>query len=531
MSKEIYDNQRKTGMEIYTRWKESHKTILLVAQCQSGKTGAQLSLCDEVILRGAKPNWKETEIYLLGPSDSNLEKQTLKQFRGHDTYVAALNDTAPYLIRCLSKESCPEYLHWGKNKEDAHNFFRDLKHKRDKGKFVVTILDESHLGQGEESQYDELFERYKIPLGKTATCKDNEIYVACSATPSPRITGKSLEEIRQNYSVCYMRPGESYYGISEFLRDGRIKQTFDPVLNFGSFMDEVVSPFLSGEAGSLIVRITRETKIKQFEELIKEHNINLKVYDSSRGTIKDLDNDILEDKDKHYVRIVKQSYKQGMVLANKHLIRGWFDTSSDGKNSASDLQSIGRNFGYDDKLGRYSIAKLKYNIWCNVEDAERASIYYKQMELLSDGKFDSVDLEQLQMSSTHANASIKTLKNRAIFYEAFDTIEKAEEYLKKREILKTKYVVTKLYEHREGIPVDYAWNYINSGYLQMAIKAKDVTHAIVDCRKPQPGYEDSWNMLVKTGDFIRKPCKGKVAVAFLKKDVKQILVTNNSMHG
>jgi len=530
MIRRIYDNQKKTGAEIFVRWKEAHKPIMLVAQCQSGKTGALLSLCDEVITRDTRPKWRETEIYLLGPSDSNLETQTLKEFKGHETYVSALDDTVPYLHRCLLKETCPEYLHWGKNKHDSHSFFRDLKEKRDAGKFVVTILDESHLGQGEESQYDELFGRYEIPLGKRVVCKDNEIYVACSATPSPRITGKSLEEIRNSYSICYMRPGKSYYGITEFLRDGRIKQTFDPVESFESFNEEVLAPFLNGDAGSLIVRITRESKINEFEDLIKKHNIKLKIYDSSRGTIRDLDSDILEDKNEHCVRIIKQSYKQGMLIENKHFIRGWFDTSSDGKNSASDLQSIGRNFGYDDKLDRYSISKLKYNIWCNVEDARRASIYYEQMELLSDGKFDSVDFEKLQMSSTHVNAYTKSLKNRAIFYEAFDTLEEARNHLNKNGILETNYITTKLYDHAKGVTIDYARQYVTSGYLQRDLKSKDVTHAIIDCTHPQIGYEDSWNLLVKTGDFIKKPCRGKVAIAALKRDMKQVSVTNNSMH-
>jgi hypothetical protein len=323
-----------------------------------------------------------------------------------------------------------------------------------------------------------------------------------------------------------MKPGESYYGVSEFLRDGRVRQTFDPVENFKLFKEEVFSPFLNGEKGSLVVRITRETKIKEFEALIKKSDVELKIYDSSRGTIKDLDDDILRDKDKHCVRIIKQSYKQGMVITNKHLIRGWFDTSSEGKNSASDLQSIGRNFGYDDKMGRYSIAKLKYNIWCNEEDAKRASIYYEQMELLSDGKFDSVNLNKIQMSSTHVHTSSNKITNKAIFNKAFSSFDEAREYL---EALGVKYKITRLHDHRKGVTIDYARNYSELGYLQVNLESENIKHVIVDCTKPQLGYEESWEMLAKTGDFIHTPCKGKFAIATLTR-VERLSVSNGSMH-
>lgn len=531
MSNQIYQNQKDAAKDIFTRWKEAHKPIILVAQCQSGKTGALLSLCDEIILRDKKePQYKETKIYPMGPADTNLEKQTLREFKNHETTIPSIGISVPYLMHCIEKECCKQYLHWGAARDTAHSFFLDLKKQRDKKKFVIGILDESHLGQGEESKYDDFYQRYEIPLGCDRQCKDNEIYIACSATPSPRISGKSLEEIRDKYSVCYMKPGDSYYGVAEFLRDERIKQTFDPILNFESFKDEVLAPFLSGEAGSLIIRIPRESKIEDFKNIYEHHLAKLcscKIYDSERGTIKDLDNDLLNDKNTHCIRIIKQSYRQGMVLKNKHLIRGWFDTSSEGKNSSSDLQSIGRNFGYDDQEGRYKISELKYNIWCNKKDAKKASLYYEQIELLSDGKFDSVDINLLQMSSTHVNVSAKKQEVRAVFYKTFESHDEASRHLADTGIAKKKSVVTRLWDHKKDNNIDYAKGFI-AGYLKLNLEG--ITHVIVDCTKPQPGYEESWELLEQTGDYIKEPIKSKFAIAQVHRLDRSVVSKNNSMH-
>ena len=82
MSK-IYDNQKRTATIMFDRWRGKRKPILLVAQCQSGKTGAMLGLCDELI--------KMENNFRFGKATKELPGIIVDCTRPHKDYVYSYN--------------------------------------------------------------------------------------------------------------------------------------------------------------------------------------------------------------------------------------------------------------------------------------------------------------------------------------------------------------------------------------------------------------------------------------------------------
>ncbi|MDB2481709.1 hypothetical protein N9W84_00920 [bacterium] len=573
MSK-IYDNQKRTATIMLDRWKGERKPILLVAQCQSGKTGAMLGLCDELIKM--KNNWKgdkilyrwrsrpqeEISLFLMGPSDTALKDQTLKRFRHHKTDLFEDGRVAKYIWDIINKEyNCKlksPYFHYGESAKVRRRFFQRISYILNSQKLAVVLFDECHVGAGKGATIDDLAIRNGVCLGKNVlnkSCKDNELIVLCSATPGTQTYGISAYDLMDKYHICYLKPGAGYYGVSNFIKDGRVNSCFKPEKDQDRFIEEVIDPFLSGECGSFILRFgTAKTygKCQKILSYLEAKGVPVTEYSSDKDNISDLCQDIYSDRGIHSFRIIYQSYKQGQTLTYKlpsgkevdcrNFIRGWFDKDNH-DNVATHIQSVGRNFGY-------GISNLTYPIWCNEKYLKDSESYYNYIERLSDKNIsdrhfrrtlknlDRVMTDCYTSDEVHTNSSAycdeimshthskrKKDKRGSYYIEVlgvFDEYAAAENYFYKNNIsLSLKQNTTISRQNAQDVADD-----LIKGVKRLNDE-KD--YHIVDCTSGNSMYLESFNRLAtsKVGGHI---LYRKFAVIKYNKRISKFSIENNSAY-
>lgn len=555
---QIYDNQKRVAHVMFIKWLEKRKPILLVAQCQSGKTGAMLGLCDELIKM--ENNWrgepvqdryrsmpqKEISLFLIGPSDNALKAQTLQRFKLHKTDLFEDSYYGNYIWNMIDKDFAhckleSPYFSYSEKGYYRDSYFQRISDILNSQRLAVILFDECHIGAGRDATIDNLAARKGICLGKNVLnkgCKENELIVLCSATPGTQTYGIKASELVDKYHICYLKPGAGYYGVSDFLKDGRVNSCFRPDKYQDRFIEEVVNPFLNGEPGSFILRLgTAKTyeKCNKIFSYLKSKNVSVTQYSSDKDNISDLCQDIYSDREKHSFRIIYQSYKQGQTLAYKisseeevdcrNYIRGWFDKDNN-DNLATHIQSVGRNFGY-------GISDLTYPIWCNESYLKDSRDYYEYIKRLSDKNisdkyiqtaFDGLDRV---MSNTHSSFSGQKTTKRGFCIAAFDSKPEAREFIYKRSGFDS---------YQSFSQCNYIWGlncYENDshdiaseifrGTVQSqefqdghSKSGKTSEYGIIDFTRHNDNYKDSFKSLsnYEDSDFLKVDPSGKFGVIY-----------------
>lgn len=543
MAEKLYDNQVAASRSILEKLKAGRKITLLVAQCQSGKTGALISLTQQLMLMSTLMGEKKTReqsmrpemcysLFLIGPSDTNLRDQTISRFKSFG-YRVSSSSTADCNVNIFSsvpscKSSSAPYYH--PTSQCGHDFFGSIKKEKTSGKLALVLFDECHLGAGESGQIKLMCDRYNINMGSSEAVirglSDSELIVYCSATPGTQTFG--IEAFERKYNVVYLDPGFGYYGIESFMNDKRMLSSFDALKNPNKFK-ELLKSFKSGEAGSFILRLSdrKSEKTKGFREILsfcKNNNIEIKRYTCNDGNISMLDEDMNKEKDSHTVRIIYKSYLQGKTIKNKHLIRGWFDKIPTKDNLSSHLQSVGRNFGYSSE--DYDISKLTYTVWCDVDGMNKATEYYRRMKILSEA---GTSFKDDVMTNTYSEK--KTIsKIPYIIESAFDSVECAENYIrsvcneyKGRSIAKRSISAQ---NKRDVAKEIYEGNF---GFGELF---KERPYGIIDMTKPNQKHVGSFNTLDgwESTSHIKAACKGKYAVIRIFEKEESTDLSNNSSY-
>ncbi len=177
----------------------SVRYAILMARCQSGKTGAFHALIRKMLSEGSVQ-----QVYILcGSNETELRDQ-------------AHNDT---------REKNGDFLAAGKI---TVLFRQDFERTTMNIANTLIVLDESHLDQTVNSQLDKFLGRHGLSLdGNPVTLETNNAYiVSVDATPYSELASLIHKETPYPKHVEELLAGPSYFGLGDYKGRGLLRKTF-----------------------------------------------------------------------------------------------------------------------------------------------------------------------------------------------------------------------------------------------------------------------------------------------------------------
>jgi hypothetical protein len=187
----IYENQAKTA-GIVMKHLESVNVVTLVAQMQSGKTGAMHLIANMAVTMFKIPH--ENVFFITGMNNIDWTQQTKKRV-------------------------IPEYQDHVLHNSDLRGDFAFPA--RD----AIILIDECHYGTGEATTLDKLFKRCGLLATVDELRKRNIRIVCVSATPGPALY--NAQEWGVGHRMVRMSPGDGYLSVAMLLDNGRIRAPFN----------------------------------------------------------------------------------------------------------------------------------------------------------------------------------------------------------------------------------------------------------------------------------------------------------------
>ena len=302
---------------------------ILMAKCQSGKTGAfqeliRLMLSSDVVQK----------VYILcGSSEIGLREQAIQ-----DTKKANNASYESDKIKVLFRQ-------------DFKGYTMDITK-------ALIIVDESHLDQAQNQELDKFLADHGLSMdgNPTKLNEKNAFIVSVDATPYSELAALKHGETPFAKHVETLLPGPTYFGLSEYRFGGLLKETYDISKNPGRFQMLLAT---YGRKWAL-VRLTHGKHASSEEASIKDVCISSGfpfLYYTEQRTEVAITRDeqmrigasipCLEDAPlKPTVVIIRGRLRAGKVVPKKHISFVW----EGAKNSKTDalVQGLpGRMCGYE----------------------------------------------------------------------------------------------------------------------------------------------------------------------------------------
>ncbi len=453
----IYANQSIAANKLFEYIQRGEKRVMLVAQMQSGKTGALQALYAKICEK-----YKEVFNNCFIPADLTLKEQLQNRFNCKTFYDELTNKNVLLAKRDAIDVFYPnakelKEVNFEINYNQQKNIVKEHKNNNSSG-FILTTLDEAHSNISNDGNFAEIIRKFNLPLADLynqqimegldytdldLSYNDNfedEFGLLITATPSPQINFAKKyyqEHNKLPFPIVYLKSPDNYLGFEKIKKQGRFKQGFKIMDNIQQFNIEVLEDFLKGKPGYGILRITSKDNTKHYEEIkqniesiarVYNKKINVKKYESNQNNISDLDSDIQNPTNEYHVCIIIQSYLQGKTFETTDNIRFWFDTfDKKGENDVFVAQSVGRNCGYGKE-------KNTYPIWTDLEAIEKYIKFNQIMSLIEENP--SLILELPNMTGTFIKSiKSKNKSNLEYNYELFFHKDKAERDYAMQELL------------------------------------------------------------------------------------------------
>lgn len=315
----VHPNQYDAGVEIVDYFLDGTRTVVLLAEMQSGKTGATRYVVHVLKHLSLPHNWNPNRFtgssiyFICGMNDNDLRNQAILEFKG---LIPACNIL-------FSKQ--------------LQKFNQTPKAETPITPSLV-IIDESHYASFKSSQVDLFLKTVQHPEMLT---------LSVSAT--------AMAEVASSTQLCkgkvYLRPGPDYYGMSDLFSNGRIFQSVDITTDQDKFIDLMVKEYeYQKEHADLkynIVRLPSQWYFKDLEEELSELDLDLEFinHHSEHSNCQDFN---------QYTRTVPEKFTiiwiYGSLRAGKQLDTKNIGFVHDTAKSSPDIiaQSLmGRTLGYN----------------------------------------------------------------------------------------------------------------------------------------------------------------------------------------
>jgi hypothetical protein len=297
---------------------------LLMALCQSGKSGAFHCLIKLMLKKGLI----QRAYILCGSTETELRDQ-------------AKSDAVK-----LNSEFYKE-----DNTGQIQVYFRqDFEKARLDTTNALIIVDESHLVQGQNQTLCEFLGRYGITMdGNPAPLMEkNTYFLSVDATPYSELSAMTHKESHVKH-IEKLLPGKGYYGLQNYLYDGRLKETFSIGSNLAVFEQLLVSQCAKKYA---LMRFTKGKKSAADEiavlKICKARGFNVLYFTEER---KDITIANLETAPSvPTVVIFRGCLRAGKVVPKKHIGLVW-EGSANSKTDALVQGLPGRMCGYERMFG------------------------------------------------------------------------------------------------------------------------------------------------------------------------------------
>ena len=194
----FWPNQIKAGQEVLRVYQQIHYGVL-VAQCQSGKTGAAKN-----IMRHFRNTHLDAIVILLIPISSNdILGQAQREFR-EEVYPENILSLPQMLNTDCLKDRLAAYP----------------------GRAFLIVVDESHMNALVIQSANCLFNTLRnAGIAANGTMVPDQCWLlSISATPNAELAGLVQAAAQGRKAVVYLKPGADYYGLKDMQTLGRVKE-------------------------------------------------------------------------------------------------------------------------------------------------------------------------------------------------------------------------------------------------------------------------------------------------------------------
>lgn len=232
----FHTNQTLAATRLRTSLLSGTPCALLSALCQSGKTGTFQSLIQQMLVAG-----DVTHAYILcGSSETELKRQAVEDTL---TFNSAHKDAIQVI------------------------FHQDFAHAELDITDALIIVDESHMVQTKGQKLHLFLAKYGISLdGNPAALTEHNAYLlSVDATPYSELAALQTGETPYVKYVEQLTPGEGYYGLLDYEKDGALLPTFS-IAKHPERFDELL---LSVPNKYVLLRMNRSKANKENEETLR----------------------------------------------------------------------------------------------------------------------------------------------------------------------------------------------------------------------------------------------------------------------
>ena len=398
---QVYPNQIDVARDVLKMFHTDPKlvTVLVVALCQSGKTGTMLALLRVIVLEPDSIVVPFENIYIItGLSSRDWKNQTTKKL--------------PPGIR----------IH---HRSDLEGVFEEIKTKKN----VLIILDENQVASKKNQTLDKCYQDLQIEVLNRNDVK----IVEFSATPDGSVYELQSESWGDAAKIIKAPPGPGYMGCFELNARNRVYQYKDLYGPDGETHVREIKNVIDVRYQNPRYHIIRTHSSKKGEitranfTKVFWFNCDFKIYDGERTEIDDINKDLLDKQpEKHTFIFVKALLRCSQNLTKTHLGVLYERFTENPSDSVIIQGLLGRADGYDDNGDLV--------VWTNIDSITR----YKE---LWDGNFHKDLLTMWKSSTTNTRAGVTRAKpgfhdtisevERLVseyVYEPFDSFEQAKHY-------------------------------------------------------------------------------------------------------
>jgi len=330
----IHRNQLRAAGQLIGGMRRKHRSSILNAQMQVGKSGTYLyAACLAIFTRLVK-----NVVIVTGNSQTDLHLQCQND---KDEYISTFIRTVNK--RCKHDASS---LHQRLDKSIRIIWGTELNKVKQLDNGTLIIWEESHFAQSMGNRPSKFFQRFRIPMNgdESYLIKKDCFVISVSATPMSEVSANI--HLLQKKNIVFLKPGKGYRGVEWYYTRDKIR----PIDDLVQTVDRVMSRWVSKSPRYHLIRIA-EKKQHIITTLAAKYGMAVKEYSSAKTDrqIKGLKS-LETEPECHTIILLKGMCRMGNVVPKQHI--GFVMETANLIQTDTCLQGLlGRMCGYKD--GKY----------------------------------------------------------------------------------------------------------------------------------------------------------------------------------